>query len=378
MGIEHPHAKRLLMVVNHGAFFLSHRLPIALGARADGYDVHVAAPRDAASQHIEAAGLSFHDVSFTRSSMSTSAELKTIRSLVRLYRQLRPDVVHHVSPMPILYGGLAARIVGVPAVVHAISGMGYVFTVPKLRTRAMRWSVLAGYQIVSAHPNSALLFQNADDRDTIGRTAARVVKVMRGGSGVDLEHFRTVPLPNDERPIVVLPARMAVDKGIDEFVSAARTLLQRGVNARFVLVGAGDRSNPEVVTDERLRAWVDEGVIEWWGHRTDMPEVLAKSTIVCLPSYREGKPKALMEACAVGRPIVTTDVPGNRDVVGDGTHGVIVPPRDARALAVALEALLADRLRLERMGREASMRAKDFDVRDVVKQTLEIYRTLLS
>lgn len=371
------HPKRLLIVVNHAAFFLSHRLPIALGARSAGYDVHVAAPRDAASPHIEAAGLPWHDVRFTRSGMNARAELGTVMSLVRLYRALRPDVVHHVSPMPILYGGLAARVVGVPAVVHAISGMGYVFTVPTLRVRAMRSSVLAGYRLAAAHPNSALVFQNHDDLRTIGRTRARLVTVMRGGSGVDLGRFRPAPLPHDDRPIVLLPARMAWDKGLGELVSAARELLRRGVQARFVLAGAGDPENPEVVTDEQLRAWVAEGVVEWWGHRTDMPEVLAKATLVCLPSYREGMPKALMEACAVGRPIVTTDVPGNRDVVGDGEHGVIVPARDARALAAAIEALLSNRPRLERMAREASARARAFDVHDVVAQTLEIYRALL-
>ncbi len=370
--------KRLLIVVNHAAFFLSHRLPIALGARAAGYDVQVAAPHDQASPHIAAEGFPVHDVRFTRSGMSLRAELGTLMSLVRLYRDLRPDLVHHVSPMPILYGGVAARVARVPAVVHAVSGMGYVFTVQTLRTRAMRRSTLAGYRLAAAHPNSALIFQNSDDEKTIGRTRARVVAVIGGGSGVDLDRFRPVPLPKDERPIVLLPARMAWDKGLGEFVSAARVLLARGVKARFVLAGAGDPENPEVVTDEQLLAWMKEGVVEWWGHRTDMPEVLAKSTLVCLPSYREGKPKALMEACAVGRPIVTTDVPGNRDVIGGGTHGVIVRARDARALAVAIEALLSDRERLERMGREASTRAKAFDLTDVVAQTLAVYRTLLT
>lgn len=369
-------APRLLIVVNDATFFLSHRVPIALAARDAGYDVHVAAPRAEASEQIEALGLAFHEIAFSRSGTSPRRELSTAVALARLYRALRPDLVHHVSSKPILYGGFAARLLGVPAVVHAISGLGHVFTAETPRVRMLRPIVLAAYRVAAAHSNAALIFQNDDDRATIGRTRAKLVTVIRGGSGVDLERFRPTPMPVDE-PIVMLPARMTWDKGIAELVEAARELASSGVRARFVLVGGGDHENPEAIPEEQLRAWCAEGVVEWWGHRSDMPDVLAQATLVCLPSYREGLPKALVEACAIGRPIVTTDVPGCRDVIGDGTHGVLVPARDARALAAAIRELLSDRARLERMGREASERARRFSSVQVVEQTLEVYRELL-
>jgi glycosyltransferase involved in cell wall biosynthesis len=196
------------------------------------------------------------------------------------------------------------------------------------------------------------------------------------GSGVDLTTFAPTPLPGGV-PIVVLPSRMLWDKGVAEFVEAAKILSSRGVTARFALVGGIDPGNPAGVPRERLVGWVSEGAVEWWGQRSDMPTVLASATIVCLPSYREGMPKSLLEACAAGRPIVTTDVPGCRDVLAGGDHGVLVPPRNALALADALARLLADRSELERMAAAAAKAAPAFAIDQVLATTLSLYRTLL-
>ncbi|HEY8077862.1 MAG TPA: glycosyltransferase family 4 protein, partial [Labilithrix sp.] len=295
--------ERLLIVVNDAAFFLSHRLSLALGARAAGYDVHIATPRDEASPRIEAAGLPFHAIPLQRKSMSAARELRAVAALVSLYRDVRPDVVHHVTAKPILYGGIAARVAGVPAVVHAVSGLGYVFISRGMRARALQRAIRATYRVATSHPNCAVIFQNEDDRATFGDAIRATRIAMIRGSGVDLALFRPTPLPTGE-PIVVLPSRMLWDKGVGEFVDAARMLRDRGVRARFVLAGGVDPGNPAAVPRERIEDWVREGVVEWWGHRADMPEVLAQSTIVCLPSYREGMPKTLLEACAAGRPIV--------------------------------------------------------------------------
>jgi glycosyltransferase involved in cell wall biosynthesis len=366
---------RLLIVVNDAAFFLSHRLPLAIGARDAGFDVHVATPRDDASPRIEAAGLPFHAIPLSRRGTSPAAELRTIAALVALYRELRPDIVHHVTAKPILYGGIAARIARVPAVVHAVSGLGYVFISKEAKARVVREGIRATYRVVTSHPNCAVIFQNEDDRRIFGSAIRTSNVVIIRGSGVDLMHFRATPLPPGV-PLVVLPARMLRDKGVGEFVEAARLLAARGIEARFALVGGIDPGNPAGFSREQVEAWVEAGSVEWWGMRTDMPEVLAQATIVCLPSYREGMPKALLEACGAGRPIVTTDVPGCRDVIAGGDYGVLVPARDAPALADALGKLLVDRPALERMAAASAAAAPSFAVEEVLARTIRLYRSL--
>jgi glycosyltransferase involved in cell wall biosynthesis len=369
--------RRVLIVVNDAAFFLSHRLALALGARDAGFDVHVATPRDAASPQIVAHGLSFHPIPLSRRGTSPVAELSTLAALVKLYRSVEPDLVHHVTAKAILWGGLAARIARVPAVVHAVSGLGYIFIAESRKARAMRAALRIAYRTATAHPNCAVIFQNEDDRNAFADVIRTSRIVFIQGSGVDLERFRVAPLPTDGIPIVVLPSRMLWDKGVGEFVDAARSLLRRGVAARFVLAGGLDPANPAAIAPERLTEWTREGVVEWWGHREDMPEVLALATLVCLPSYREGMPKALLEACALGRPIVTTDVPGCRDVLGGGTFGVLVPARNSEALAGAIAQLLSEPARLERMAGEAALRGSEFSVDAVVDRTIALYRELL-
>lgn len=369
-------ARRVLIVVNDAAFFLSHRLLLARGLEAAGYDVHVATPSDDVSPKIAAAGFSFHPFPLTRRGTSPASELKTIVALTRLYRELAPDIVHHVTAKAILYGGIAARVAGVRAVVHAVSGLGYVFISSEPRARVLRRAIRAAYRVATAHPNCAVIFQNDDDRAIFGSAIRTSNVAMIRGSGVDLDAFAATPLPTGV-PLVVLPSRMLWDKGVGEFVEAARLLVKRGVAARFALVGGIDPGNPTAVPRERIDAWVAEGIVEWWGLRADMPDVLASSSIVCLPSYREGMSKALLEACAVGRPIVTSDVPGCRDVIGAGSHGLVVPPRDATALAEALATLLGDRDRRERMGASARATAEaEFGIEAVVAETVAVYRTL--
>lgn len=369
---------RALIVVNDAAFFLSHRLPLAIGARDAGFDVHVATPRDAASSAIEAAGLGFHAIPLSRGGTSVGAELRTIAALVALYRDVRPDVVHHVTAKPILYGGIAARIARVPAVVHAVSGLGHVFISDAPKARAIRAGVKATYGVVTGHPNCAVIFQNEDDRRTFGRAIRTERVLMTRGSGVDLKRFASAPLPSGASgaPLVVMPSRMLWDKGVAEFVDAARALT--GL-ARFALVGGVDPANPAAVPRDRIDAWVRKGIVEWWGARSDMPDVLRQASIVCLPSYREGMPKALLEAVAVGRPVVTTDVPGCRDVLTEPgePYGLLVPAKDGAALARALGSLLRDRGALERMAEAARRAAPAFAVERVVADTIALWRSLL-
>ena len=367
--------KRVLIVVNDAGFFLSHRRPIAVGARDAGFETHVAAPRPPGAPSVDIPGVTFHEIPLSRRGMSALSELGSISALVALYRRVRPDLVHHVTAKPILYGGIASRIARVPAVVHAVTGLGYLFISNEPRARVVRQGVRAAYRVATSHPNCAVIFQNEDDRRALGSAIRTKRIVMIPGSGVDLTLFRPTPLPSDGLPIIVLPSRMLWDKGVGELALAAERL--RG-KARVVLVGGLDPANPAAVPRETLEGWVRSGVVEWWGSRDDMPEVLREATIVCLPSYREGMPKSLLEACAAGRPIVTTDVPGCRDAIAGGDYGALVPLRDAVRLGDTLEALLADRPRLERMAKSAAASADRFSIVRVVDRTIALYRELLS
>jgi glycosyltransferase involved in cell wall biosynthesis len=371
---------RILIVANVSWFFVSHRLPIALGARDAGYDVHVAAQPDGSVEVIEAAGIPFHPIPLQRGAAGLAADIETLAALHRLYRSLRPAIAHHVTLKPVLFGGLAARAARVPHVVSAIAGMGSVFlaagTAARLRVGAVRRLL----RVATGRDGDWFIFQNDADRTEFaaqgighpGRT------VLIPGSGVDLQRFHPTTEPPGV-PLVVLPARMLRDKGVSEFVSAARQLRGAGEQARFALVGALDPDNPSALAREELEAWVRAGDVEWWGHRADMPEVYRDCHVVCLPSYREGMPKALLEAAAAGRCVVTTDVPGCRDCVDPGASGLLVPPRDASALADALRELLADPARRAAMGRAARRRAeRDFGIEAVVDATLGLYRRCLA
>jgi glycosyltransferase involved in cell wall biosynthesis len=368
-----------LFIVNDAGFFVSHRLPIALAARAQGYDVHVATPDGPGKERILSAGLTFHAIPLRRGRAGVSREVTTFTALVRLYRAVRPDLVHHVTIKPVLYGSMAARITGLRAVVNAVPGLGYVFLAGGFRGRARRSVIMALYRLAFGHPNTWVIFQNRDDSSIF--TKARLVTDKRAilirGSGVDLGVFTLTPEP--EGPItIVCAARLLKDKGIQEFVDAARLLRARGTSVRCVLVGDVDPDNPASCTTDQVQAWVRDGIVEWWGHRTDMPAVFRECHIVCLPSYREGVPKVLLEAAACGRPIVTTDVPGCRDVIQPGETGLLVPARSAAAIAEAIHALATDTATRVRFGVNARRLAASFDIQHVVDRTLAVYRSALA
>lgn len=370
---------RLLFLVNDAAFFLSHRLPVALAAQAAGMEVHVATPPDGGAAKITAAGFSFHPVPMSRSGMHPVREAKSFAAVVKLLRWLDPDVLHTVAIKPVLYGGLAARLVGQRAVISAIPGLGSIFIRRGLAARGVRTLITYTYVRALRHQRSRVIFQNLDDLNKFvdGKIIKRSDAVLIRGSGVDLAHFRASPLPVGV-PMVLLASRMIRAKGVEEFVGAAERLRKRGIIARFVVVGEPDEGNPWRITRDTLVTWHRAGLIEWWGRREDMPDVVSQSYLFCLPSYGEGLPKALLEAAACGRPLIATDVPGCREVVRPGENGMLVPVRDADALARAIQTLLEDRPRAEAMGRRSRQIAEaEFGVEQVVDQTLELYDQLL-
>jgi len=370
----------LLYVVNDAGFFLSHRLPLARAARRADMRVSVATPDGPLGDRIRDEGFAHHPVRLSRAGMRPAENLRGFVDLVRLYRALRPDLVHHVTIKPVLFGSVAARLTGVPAVVNAPTGMGWVFVEQGLAADAIRLAVRGAYRLIFRHPRMRVLFHNPEDR--AGLLAEGLVRaeqaVLVGGAGVDTARYAPAPEPDGAAPVVVLAARLLWQKGVGEFVEAARMLRREGTRARMVLVGDAD-VNPSSVPPARLSAWHDEGIIEWWGQRDDMPAVFAGCNVVCLPSYREGLPKVLLEAAACGRAIVATDVPGCRQIARHEENALLVPPRDAAALARALRRLIespAERARMGARGREIAV--AEFAEERVVGETLAAYEELLA
>jgi glycosyltransferase involved in cell wall biosynthesis len=290
-----------------------------------------------------------------------------------------PDMVHLISIKPVLLGGVVSRFLDIKAVVFAIPGRGTVFSAQGMLAAVRRELVMLAYRLAYRPGKTRVIVQNAEDSEYFiaHRTfLRRDVRLIRG-SGVDLRRFE----PRPERqgiPVVVFASRMIREKGVEEFVAAAREVKQRGLEARFVLVGEPDPGTAGSYTSKELRELAEGGVVEWWGFRGDMETVFAESHIVCLPTfYGEGVPKVLIEAAAAGRAIVTTDTPGCRDIVQDGQNGLLIPPKDAHRLASAIGDLLADPVQRRQMGENGHQRARrEFDVNTVVAQTMDVYAEL--
>jgi len=371
--------KKLLFVVNVDWFFISHRLPVAMAALRNGFDVHLAAADTGKLDQLKEQGVVVHPLSIDRSGAGVWDAVVLCWQLFGLYWQLRPDVVHLVTIKPVIFGGLVARFAPARAVVAAISGLGFVFLARGTLANIRRYLVCALYRLALGKTKLRVIFQNPDDRDSFKAIAGipnAKVRLIRG-SGVDLGRYACRPMP-DGKPVVVMVARLLADKGVREFVAAAELLHSRGSTARFRLVGTADPANPASIPEAEIESWRSVG-IEVVGHSSDIPGIYANAHIVTLPSYREGLPKALVEAAACGRAVVTTDVPGCRDAIVPGVTGLLVPVRDAQALADAIEGLVSDLEHCRRMGLEGRKLAEQaFDINRVVAAHLQIYEELIS
>lgn len=371
---------KIIYFVTEDWYFCSHRLPLALAAQRSGYDVTVVTRVNRHGELLRSHGLKLIPIKLSRRSRNPFKELDVIWQLFRIYREQRPDIVHHVALKPVLYGSIAARLGRVPVVVNALAGLGFLFVSKQWLARALRSLVEVALRMLLNRPNVRVILQNQDDLSLlIGRGVLESKRaVLIRGSGVDTVLFHPTPEPTGV-PVVVLASRMLWDKGVKEFVEAAHRLKEMGSSARFVLVGGGDPENPTSISCAQLSQWSDEGVIEWWGQQEDMPQVFSKSHIVCLPTvYGEGVPKVLIEAAACARAIVATDVPGCREIVQDNKNGLLVPARDVEGLVVALKQLIADPALRNKMGECGRvMVEEEFSIEQVVRETLALYQDLL-
>lgn len=370
---------KLLMVINEDRFFLSHRKEIAMAARQQGWEVTIVCKDTGQRQDVEALGLRMLELPINPTGMKLRQELRTLMFLCRLYKKERPDVVHHVGLKTMLWGGLAARLTGVRGVVNAVSGLGMMFTDGRVSMTAR--GILVLLRFACHRTGVRVIFQNHEDEGLFlqHRVITDSQSVYIKGSGVDLNVFSYTPQTDGKVVRILFMARMVKEKGVSVLVEAAERLRSDFEGkVEFWLCGRL-AANPDALSKADMDAMCDGSYIRWLGHRDDMVELLKASHIVAFPSYyREGVPKSLIEACATGRPIVTTDSIGCRDVVEDVVNGFLVPVRDSAALADKLRILIEDKGLREEMGRNGRRKAeRDFSLRDVVDRHLQLYNELL-
>lgn len=369
--------KKLLIFVAEDYGLLSHRLPVALGARDAGYRVSIVCRVSTHQGYLESLGLTVYPLHhFHRSRLNPFQELRCLWEIFCLYRRVKPDLVHQVAMKPVVYGSIAAFLARVPRVVNALGGLGFAFIAKGVKARLVRWVSQVVFRFAFNRPNSRLILQNPDDVRQLGTLINPHYLVLIRGSGVDLKDF--VPRPEPMGMVkIILVARLLWDKGIGELVAAARLLKDRGVKAQVILYGDPDPANPNSVPADTIETWRREGLVSLPGPTKRVAQAYQDGHIAVLPSYREGLPKSLLEAMACGRPIVTTDVPGCREVVVPGENGLLVPVKNPKALADALETLVYDPDKRQRFGAASRQLAEaHFSVDHVVQETLRVYGDL--
>jgi glycosyltransferase involved in cell wall biosynthesis len=369
----------ILFVITEDWYFWSHRSDLATAAMEAGFDVALAARFTHHRERIEALGVRCYPLPFQRAGKNPTADLAMLSALSRVIKSAQASLVHAVAFKPILLCFWA--LIRFPDVRFclAVTGLGHLFIADDALVRVLRFCLRPFLRFLMTHPRSTVILQNEDDLAVLAGehlVTPGEPRLIRG-AGVDTVKFRVSPMPQSEVPTVVLPARMLRDKGVVEFIEAVGLLHLRGVAVRGVLVGALDEGNPTALTRPHLEELCRTHGCEWWQHREDMPAVYAEADIVCLPSYREGLPKALLEGASSARPLVATDVPGCREICRQGESGLLVAPRDVEALAAALGQLLADPDSRARMGQRArEIVEREFSAEIVSRQTVAIYREL--
>lgn len=372
--------KKILFVVNVDWFFLSHRLPVALAAQNEGFSIYVAAKETDKANEIRAMGFYFIPLQLSRGGVGLWSNIKTFKHLILILHSIKPDLVHLVSIKPVLLGSIASRLMRVKSIIAAFSGMGFVFTNTSKKSYFLKKIILCLFRYVLNTENLKIIVQNSDDFALLEENVQikPVAICLIPGSGVNLKEFN-ISNKSTERPRVLMASRLLIDKGVVDFVEACSLLFDEFPNVSFVLVGDLDPDNPSSITKHDLQKWIDAGIIEYWGNRSDMSQILNLCSILVLPSYREGLPKILIEGAASGVAIVTTDVPGCRDAIVSGVTGLLVPPRDAKELSKAIAYLLKNENHCKEMGEAGRKLAeRHFNVDNVVERHLELYRDMMN
>jgi glycosyltransferase involved in cell wall biosynthesis len=365
--------QKILLFANTDWYLYNYRLSLARYLKQAGFDVHLVSPPGDYVEKIRENGFDWIEFKLSRHGMNPLSELTSLFRLLGLYRRFKPDLTLNFTIKCVQYGSLAARWAGVPTIINFITGLGTVFAEKSTISPAM--IPLVEHMYKQTLKGTHIIFQNPDDIDTFlqKKLIQQDQVTLIRGSGVDTQDMAPV-IKKNEKPVVTLASRMLTSKGITDFVDAARLLKSQGAYARFVLVGRPEDGSPDGICERQLQSWSDEGAIEWWGWRDEMKEVYAQTDVFCLPSYYpEGVPRVLAEAAACGLPIVTTDMPGCREIVRPNVNGLLVPAHDVDALAGALERLIMDAdLRQEMGDQSRKIAVNDFSNKKVLTETISV------
>ena len=374
---------KILLFANTDWYLYNFRLALAKAIRELGVEVVLVSPPGDYGPRLKKEGFHWISLKMNRRSLNPWAEAKVVSALTSIYRREHPDLVHHFTIKSVIYGAIAARVAGIPNQVNAVAGLGHVFTSDSVQARVLRPIVRALFRLILRMSPGRMILQNADDRDLflknrlVGPDSIRVIR----GSGVNTskfcQHRQEDRQSKDLR--VLMATRLLWEKGVGEYVEAARMVKAILPDVEFLLAGAPDDGNPSSVPSATIGSCQKKGIITALGHVEDMAALLQEVDIVVLPSYREGTPRILLEAAASGLPIVTTDVPGCREIVEHDVNGLLVPAKDPRALAEALESLANNPEERRRMGEEGRKKVlEEFDERIVIRRTMDVYRELLA
>jgi glycosyltransferase involved in cell wall biosynthesis len=363
----------VLFIAGNSRSLIANRGDLIREIQAKGQSVAVIVPEHDYLDETAELGVEIHRISMKRTSTNPIGDLKYTLALIRLIRRIMPQAVFSYTAKPVIYGSMAALIARVPARFSMITGLGHIYTTTDRKNKIVRpvMNMLYSLGIGASHK---IFFQNPDDLEQF--TQAGILKdpdkaVRTNGSGVDLERFREQPLPSGS-PMFLFVGRLLTEKGIREFAEAAEQVKEKYPKARFVAVGPYDPSLPHSVPAGLVSRWADQGTVEFVGAVKDVRQWLKECTVLVLPSYREGTPRAVLEALATGRAVITTDTPGCRETVEHGVNGLLAEPKSTHSLAAAMEHLLANPSVLSRMAKQSRRKAEEkYDVRKVNKVILE-------
>ena len=372
--------KKALLVANRGWYLYNFRLPLARLLKERGIQPVFLSPKDAYVEKLIALGFHWRELALNRRSMNPLLELCALWEFVRIYRQEKPEIVHHFTIKCVLYGTIAARLLKVPAVINAVTGLGHIFVDTSLRTTLLRPLIKILYRFVLTTKRVRVIFQNADDLNAfaklklVDRATCRLIR----SSGVDIQRFQPKTIPGNKNPTILFASRLLLEKGIVELVEAVTLLRQKGIPVILEIAGTQDLGNPSSITDGQIDNWKQLSFVQLLGHIDQIEKVIERATLVVLPSYREGVPRILLEAAAMAKPIIATDVPGCREIIQHQKTGILVPARDTIALAQGIELLLANTKLQQTLGEQA--RAKvvaEFNDKDIAVATAQVYGELI-
>jgi len=366
--------KQIVYVVNVDWFFISHRLPLALEAKNRGYEVAIVATNTGRFKELEDYGFQLYDLKMDRSGTNPFKELFSIFKLIFILIRIKPAVIHNVTLKMSIYCSLATRFVQKAKVINAVSGLGYNYTADRKTKSQKIINILMKFAF--NNKDFSFIFQNPDDLQTFqnhnfgNRNKFYLIK----GAGVDLDKFKYLERKNRKIVCFILTARMLKDKGISEYVAASKIVFDRYPNTRFLLVGGIDKENPASYKEGELKEELSGTNVHWLGQRDDILELLNDSDVMVFPSYREGLPKSLIEAAAVGLPIITTDAVGCRECVNDGINGFLVPVGNPNRLAEKMFELIENPILRQQMSIASRIKAeKEFSLKMVIEKTFELY-----